>query len=35
LILRQQLAVLQRRQPRRPKLNWADAITNRTVIADK
>src|ERR1700690_3233578 len=24
LILRHQLAVLQRRQPRRPKLNWAD-----------
>src|ERR1039457_6138477 len=24
LILRPQLAVLQRRQPRRPKLNWAD-----------
>src|ERR1019366_7997566 len=24
LILRNQLAVLQRRQPRRPKLNWAD-----------
>jgi putative transposase len=23
LILRHQLAVLQRRQPRRPKLNWA------------
>src|ERR1017187_18149 len=23
-ILRHQLAVLQRRQPRRPKLNWAD-----------
>ncbi len=24
LILRHQLAVLQRRQPRRPNLNWAD-----------
>ena len=24
LILRHQLAVLQRREPRRPKLNWAD-----------
>src|ERR1017187_6713446 len=24
LLLRHQLAVLQRRQPRRPKLNWAD-----------
>ena len=24
LILRHQFAVLQRRQPRRPKLNWAD-----------
>jgi putative transposase len=24
LILRHQLAVLQRRQPRHPKLNWAD-----------
>jgi putative transposase len=24
LILRHQLAVLQRRQPQRPKLNWAD-----------
>src|ERR1035437_11047031 len=24
LILRHQLAVLQRRQPRRPRLNWAD-----------
>ena len=24
LILRHQLTVLQRRQPRRPKLNWAD-----------
>ncbi|MGO8885090.1 MAG: hypothetical protein ACLPUO_27435 [Streptosporangiaceae bacterium] len=26
LILRHQLAVLQRRQPRRPKLNWADRV---------
>src|SRR5216683_5313127 len=24
LILRHQVAILQRRQPRRPKLNWAD-----------
>jgi putative transposase len=24
LILRHQLAILQQRQPRRPKLNWAD-----------
>ena len=24
MILRHQLAILQRRQPRRPKLNWAD-----------
>jgi putative transposase len=29
LILRHQLTVLQRRQPRRPKLNWAD----RTLLA--
>ena len=29
LILRHLLAILQRRQPRRPKLNWAD----RTLIA--
>jgi putative transposase len=26
LILRHQLAVLQRRQPRHPKLNWADRV---------
>jgi putative transposase len=26
LILRHQLAILQRRQPRRPKLNWADRV---------
>jgi hypothetical protein len=29
LILRHQLAVLQRRQPRRPKLNWADRAPAR------
>src|ERR1022692_3743720 len=28
LILRHQLAVLQRRQPRRPNLNWADPALN-------
>jgi hypothetical protein len=26
LILRHQLAVLQRRQPRRPNVNWADRV---------
>ncbi len=29
LILRHQLAVPQRRQPRRPKLNWADRALSR------
>jgi len=29
LILRHQLTVLQRRQPRRPKLNWADRALPR------
>ena len=29
LILRHQVAVLQRRQPRRPKLNWADRPCSR------
>src|ERR1700724_2996081 len=32
LILRHQLAVLQRRQPRRPKLNWADRALLATVL---
>jgi hypothetical protein len=36
LILRHQLAVLQRRQPRRPKLNWADRVgfQNGAKLAD-
>src|ERR1019366_3832827 len=33
LILRHQLAVLQRRQPRRPKLNWADRALLATLLA--
>ena len=33
LILRQQLAVLQRRQPRRPKLDWADRALLATLLA--
>src|ERR1039457_3407616 len=33
LILRHQLAVLQRRQPRRPNLNWADRAPPRDVAA--
>jgi putative transposase len=33
LILRQQLAVLQRRQPRRPKLNWADRALLATLLS--
>jgi putative transposase len=36
LILRHQLAVLKRRQPRRPKLNWADRVgfQNGAKLAD-
>jgi putative transposase len=33
LILRHQLAILQRRQPRRPKLNWADRALAATLLA--
>jgi hypothetical protein len=32
LILRHQLAVLQRRQPRRPDLNWADRALLATIL---
>jgi putative transposase len=32
LLLRHQLAVLQRRQPRRPKLNWADRALLATLL---
>src|SRR5450631_1374424 len=32
LILQHQLAVLQRRQPRRPKLNWADRALLATLL---
>src|SRR5450631_1804870 len=32
LILRHQLAVLQRRQPRRPNLNWADRVLLVTLL---
>ena len=32
LILRHQLAVLQRRQPRRPRLNWADRVPLATLL---
>src|SRR5450631_4074874 len=33
LILRHQLAVLQRRQPHRPKLNWADRALLATLLS--
>jgi len=33
LILRHQLAVLQRHQPRRPKLNWADRALLATLLS--
>ncbi len=33
LILRHQLAVLQRRQPRRPNLDWADRALFATLLA--
>src|SRR5215468_9795737 len=33
LILRHQLAVLQRRQPRRPDLNWADRALMATLLS--
>src|ERR1035441_1500820 len=33
LILRHQLAILQRRQPRRPRLNWADRALLATLLA--
>ena len=33
LILRHQLAVLQRRQPRRPNLNWADRALLTTLLS--
>jgi putative transposase len=33
LILRHQLAVLQRQQPRRPKLNWADQALLATLLS--
>ena len=33
LILRHQLAVPQRRQPRRPKLNWADRALLATLLS--
>jgi hypothetical protein len=33
LILRHQLAVLQRQQPRRPKLNWADRALLATLFS--
>jgi len=34
LILRHQLTVLQRRQPRRPKLNWADRALLATLLSE-
>jgi putative transposase len=33
LILRHQLSILQRQQPRRPKLNWADRALLATLLA--
>src|ERR1035441_6141517 len=33
LVLRHQLAVLQRRQPRQPKLNWADRALLATLLS--
>jgi hypothetical protein len=33
LILRHQLAVLQRQQPRRPELNWADRALLATLLS--
>ena len=33
LVLRHQLAVLQRRQPRQPKLNWADRALLATMLS--
>ena len=33
LILRHQLAILQRRQPRRPNLNWADRALIATLLS--
>ena len=33
LILRHQFAILQRRQPRRPKLNWADRALLATLLS--
>ena len=35
LILRHQLAVLQRQQPQRPKLNWADRAPPRGALLHK
>ena len=33
LLLRDQLVVLQRRQPRRPRLDWADRVLMTTLLA--